>query len=161
MDEDMWKHPSTHQNLAAIRKFGNGVIPVNNGELASGLVGDGRMAEPEEIISFIQREYFAARPLTGKTALVTAGPTYEPIDPVRFIGNHSSGKMGFAIARELQKQGAQVHLVSGPVQVDFESNGVEITKVKTAKEMLDACERIFDKADITVMSAAVADYSPA
>lgn len=161
MDEDMWHHPSTKKNLDKLTSFGNKVIPVDKGELASGLFGDGRMAEPEAIINFINQHFFLPKPLAGKKALVTAGPTYEPIDPVRFIGNHSSGKMGVAIAKELQIQGADVTLVAGPsVQTDT-INGIIIEKVMTAEQMYTACVNCFDKMDIAVMAAAVADYTPA
>ena len=160
MDEDMWHHPSTKENLKKIESFGNKVIPVERGELASGLFGDGRMTEPEQIIQFISDNFFLARPLSGKKALVTAGPTYEAIDPVRFIGNHSSGKMGIAIAKELEKNGADVTLVLGPSSIDFSANGIKLIKVKSAEEMYKACLNSFEKMDLAVMSAAVADYTP-
>jgi phosphopantothenoylcysteine decarboxylase/phosphopantothenate--cysteine ligase len=159
MDEDMWHHPSTKDNLNKIESFGNKIIPVAKGELASGLFGDGRMAEPEEILQFLQDNFFLTRPLTGKKALVTAGPTYEPIDPVRFIGNHSSGKMGVAIANELYKRGAEVTLVLGPSSLQFSDNGIRLKRVNTAAEMYEACNEIFPVTDIAVMSAAVADYT--
>jgi phosphopantothenoylcysteine decarboxylase/phosphopantothenate--cysteine ligase len=136
------------------------MIPVEKGELASGLVGEGRMAEPEQIIQYINENFFLPQSLKGKRALVSAGPTYESIDPVRFIGNHSTGKMGAAIANELYKRGAKVTLVMGPTSLDFSTNGIELIKVTTAEEMYKACNERFGKADITVMSAAVADYSP-
>lgn len=160
MDEDMWHHPATRINLEKIGSFGNSVIPVEKGELASGLFGDGRMAEPEQIVEYLQTNFFLTRPLAGKKALVTAGPTYEPIDPVRFIGNHSSGKMGVAIAKELYQQGAEVTLVMGPSPIELPANGIAVKRVTTAAEMLEACEPVFEKADITVMSAAVADFTP-
>jgi len=170
MDEDMWHHPATVSNLRRLETFGNRVIPVEKGELASGLYGDGRMAEPETILGFA-REMLAAdaganlggsgRDLLGKKALVTAGPTYEAIDPVRFIGNHSSGKMGIAIARELADRGAAVELVLGPSSEDAAHPGVTIHRVRSAAEMYDACEKIFPGTDIAIMSAAVADYKPA
>lgn len=160
MDEDMWKHPATRENIVKLEKFGNTVIPTEKGELASGLYGEGRMAEPEQIIEFISSRFFLSQPLRGKKALVTAGPTYEPIDPVRFIGNQSSGKMGIAIARELQERGAEVTLVLGPSQLAIQSNGIFLERVVTAEQMFEACSRHFDEADITVMAAAVADYSP-
>jgi phosphopantothenoylcysteine decarboxylase/phosphopantothenate--cysteine ligase len=159
MDEDMWHHPSTKENLEKLRSFGNNIIPVEKGELASGLFGDGRMAEPEQIFQYLQDNFFLTPSLAGKKALVTAGPTYEPIDPVRFIGNHSSGKMGVAIAKELHKRGAEVTLVMGPTNLSFSENGVKVTRVHTAAEMLEACEKVFPSTDITVMSAAVADYT--
>jgi phosphopantothenoylcysteine decarboxylase / phosphopantothenate---cysteine ligase len=160
MDEDMWKHPATRDNVGKLQKFGNTVIPAETGELASGLYGEGRMAEPEHILDFISSRFFLSQPLKGKKALVTAGPTYEPIDPVRFIGNQSSGKMGIAIARELHERGADVTLVLGPSQLPIQSNGIEVERVITADQMYQACDRYFDKADITIMAAAVADYSP-
>jgi len=160
MDLDMWRHPATLANVKKLQGYGNILIKPGTGELASGLHGEGRMAEPEEIISFITADINKTLPLTGKQILVTAGPTYEAIDPVRFIGNHSSGKMGFAIANELAKQGAQVVLVTGPTaQVNSHSN-IERINVTTAAEMLDACLRHFESADACVMSAAVADYTP-
>jgi len=160
MDEDMWQHPATKINLQKIESFGNRIIPVEKGELASGLFGDGRMAEPEQIIQYLLDNFFLTGPLAGKKALVTAGPTYEPIDPVRFIGNHSSGKMGIAIARELQQQGAEVTLVTGPVQAELPGNGIIVKKVKTAAEMFAACMEVYETTDIAIMSAAVADYTP-
>ncbi len=160
MDEDMWQHPATKANLSRLESFGNKIIPVEKGDLASGLYGDGRMAEPERILKYISDNFFLSRPLKGKKAIVTAGPTYEPIDPVRFIGNHSSGKMGVAIAKELYNRGADVTLIMGPSQLSFSNNGISLIKVKTASEMYEACNAIFDKADIAVMAAAVADYSP-
>jgi phosphopantothenoylcysteine decarboxylase / phosphopantothenate---cysteine ligase len=160
MDEDMWHHPATKANLATIESYGNKVIPVEKGELASGLYGDGRMAEPEQIVEYLGKNFFLSGQLAGKKALVTAGPTYEPIDPVRFIGNHSSGKMGIAIAKELHARGAEVMLVMGPSNIDFSPNGLRVQKVVTAGEMYSACQAEFSKADIAVMSAAVADYTP-
>lgn len=160
MDEDMWHHPATKENLKKLESFGNTIIPVEKGDLASGLTGEGRMAEPEQILDFICTRFFLTRPLTGKKAMVTAGPTYEPIDPVRFIGNHSTGKMGLAIARELQHRGAEVTLIMGPTQVDMSSNGIPIVKVKTADEMYRASNKVFEKSDIAIMAAAVADYAP-
>jgi len=158
MDEDMWHHAATIQNLAKIESFGNKIIPVGRGELASGLSGDGRMAEPEAIVQFLQDNIFSKKSLRGKKAFVSAGPTYEPIDPVRFIGNHSSGKMGIAIANELHNRGAEVILVGGPT-VDLVS-GVQLVKVNTAAEMYEACVSAFKNSDIGIMAAAVADYTP-
>ena len=164
MDEDMWKHPATKENLKKLQSFGNKIIPVDRGELASGLFGDGRMAEPEQIVQFIEDNFFLDQPgngpLAGKKALVTAGPTYEAIDPVRFIGNHSSGKMGIAIAKELSHRGAQVTLVMGPTATEFSANGIELIRVTSADEMYKACHKIFSKTDLAIMSAAVADYAP-
>lgn len=160
MDEDMWHHPTTNENLKKIENFGNKIIPVEKGDLASGLVGDGRMAEPEQIIDFITNSFFFQSPIKGKKAIVTAGPTYEPIDPVRFIGNHSSGKMGIAIARELKDRGADVTLILGPTQIAFSESGINLVKVMTAEEMYHAAVSAFEGADIAVMAAAVADFSP-
>ncbi len=159
MDEDMWNHSSTKENLEKIESFGNKIIPVNKGELASGLFGDGRMAEPEEIIQFVVDNFFLTKTLAGKKAFVSAGPTYEPLDPVRFIGNHSSGKMGVAIATELYKRGAEVTLVTGPIHIG-PPNGIKLIKVTTAKEMYEASINSFKNADIGIMAAAVADYTP-
>ncbi len=158
MDEDMWHHPATRWNLARVLSYGNRVIPVERGELASGLVGEGRMAEPEAILEWVIRWFGQSRQLQGKKALVTGGPTYEPIDPVRFIGNHSSGKMGLTLAEELASRGASVTLILGPVQGDVP--GVEIIRVNTAAEMYEECIARFDYTDIAVMAAAVADYTP-
>ena len=162
MDEDMWQHPSTRANLDRLQAFGNKIIPVEKGELASGLYGDGRMAEPEAILSFIRDHIFSTPPpdLLGKRALVTAGPTYEAIDPVRFIGNHSSGKMGIAIAKELAERGARVDLVLGPSSEPVEIPGVVVVRVVSAEEMYNASIEKFPGIDIAVMSAAVADYTP-
>jgi phosphopantothenoylcysteine decarboxylase/phosphopantothenate--cysteine ligase len=161
MDEDMWKHSSTKRNLQILETAGNKIIPVDNGELASGLIGEGRMAEPENILSYISEHFFLKQDLAGKKVLVTAGPTYEPIDPVRFIGNHSSGKMGIAICEELAKRGAEVQLVIGPTSSAIKQKGVKVHKVQTASEMYDACIKEFADSDIAIMSAAVADYTPA
>jgi len=160
MDEDMWHHPSTKLNLQKIEAFGNKIIPVTKGELASGLYGEGRMAEPEALLDFIQEVFFIKKDLKGKKALVTAGPTFEPIDPVRFIGNHSSGKMGIAICRELAQRGAEVHLVLGPSSIHVDEDKVYLHKVQTAEEMYQTCLKIFPATDIAIMSAAVADYTP-
>jgi phosphopantothenoylcysteine decarboxylase / phosphopantothenate---cysteine ligase len=160
MDEDMWHHPTTIANLDKLRSFGNRVIPVDKGELASGLYGDGRMAEPEAIIRFVEEEIFLEKDLAGKKVLVTAGPTYEPIDPVRFIGNHSSGKMGIALSRELANRGAEVSLVLGPSALAVSIPGVRLQKVQTANEMYEACVAEFEDSDVAIMSAAVADYTP-
>ncbi|MEO6232040.1 MAG: bifunctional phosphopantothenoylcysteine decarboxylase/phosphopantothenate--cysteine ligase CoaBC [Ferruginibacter sp.] len=160
MDEDMWLHPATKSNLQRISSFGNLIIPVENGELASGLVGEGRMAEPESIVSWLKNYFSTDLPLRGKKAMVTAGPTYEQIDPVRFIGNNSSGKMGIAIAIELMNAGADVTLIIGPTSqmIPKELNTIS---VKSAADMYDAAISIFSDMDIVIMSAAVADYTPA
>jgi len=159
MDLDMWKHESTQGNIAKLQSFGNLMIAPGNGELASGLHGEGRMAEPEEIVTFLEAEIRNGLPLLGKKTMVTAGPTYEAIDPVRFIGNHSSGKMGFAIAEELYQLGAEVILIAGPTSLK-NSPGIKRIDVVSAKQMLDACLAHFNDSKITVMSAAVADYTP-
>jgi phosphopantothenoylcysteine decarboxylase / phosphopantothenate---cysteine ligase len=160
MDLDMLQHPSTKKNIDTLISWGNHQINPTHGELASGLVGTGRMAEPEEIVRDLEL-FFSSGPLTGKKALVTAGPTHEAIDPVRFIGNHSTGKMGFAIAEELAHKGAQVTIVTGPTQLTSHLAGVEIIPVTSAEEMYQQCITRFPKSDITVLSAAVADYKPA
>lgn len=164
MDLDMMAHPSTQHNIDTLRSYGNHIIDSTSGELASHLIGKGRMAEPEAIFIEIER-YFNSldtqKSLRGKNVLITAGPTHERIDPVRFIGNYSSGKMGFAIADEAARRGANVIIVSGPVSVKPAEPGVEVVKVESAREMLDATVKHFDQADITILSAAVADYAPA
>jgi len=160
MDLDMWRHPATLANVQKLQSYGNLLIQPGTGELASGLHGEGRMAEPEEIVSFITTTFTRTLPLAGKHIIVTAGPTYEAIDPVRFIGNHSSGKMGFAIADELAKQGAAVTLVTGPTSQIIHHQSVKRIDVVTAAEMLEACLQHFELADACVMSAAVADYTP-
>jgi phosphopantothenoylcysteine decarboxylase/phosphopantothenate--cysteine ligase len=161
MDEDMWHHPSTKKNIATIESYGNKVLPAVFGELASGLVGEGRMPEPGDIMIYLQETFFRTNELQGKKAIVTAGPTYEAIDPVRFIGNHSSGKMGIAIAEELYAKGADVELVLGPGAVQTFFKGITTTDVRSAAEMYDKVISSFKNADIAVMSAAVADYTPA
>ena len=160
MDEDMWHHSSTKKNIATLKEYGNTIIDVDNGELASGLHGEGRMAEPAKIASFLTENFFRSTELKSKKIFVTAGPTYEPLDPVRFIGNHSSGKMGFALAEALYEKGADVTIVSGPVQQTKKYNGIKIIQAATAKEMYDACLKLHDETDIEVMAAAVADYKP-
>jgi len=159
MDLDMWKHESTQQNIQQITSYGNTVIQPNSGELASGLFGQGRMAEPEEIIGFLETVIRQGLPLLGKKVMVTAGPTYEAIDPVRFIGNHSSGKMGFAIADQFVRLGAEVVLIAGPTSQKSKET-VRRIDVQTAAQMLEACTKEFEHMDITVMNAAVADYTP-
>lgn len=161
MDEDMWHHPSTQKNMAALKEYGNILIDVESGELASGLIGEGRMAEPENIILFLKEKFFRQDILKGKKALVTAGPTYEPLDPVRFIGNHSSGKMGFALAENLYEKGAGVTVVSGPVHQQTKYKGINVVHVNTAEEMYNTCLQLHDEMDIEIMAAAVADYKPA
>jgi phosphopantothenoylcysteine decarboxylase/phosphopantothenate--cysteine ligase len=157
MDEDMWHHPSTQANIELLRGFGNNILPVDNGELASGLKGDGRMAEPEAIITYLHQFFAIQHQLLGKKVLITAGPTYEPIDPVRFIGNHSSGKMGIALAEACRDRGAEVTLIMGPTAQPLPGN-MRVLNVKTAAEMYDAATALFPGTDIAVFSAAVADY---
>ena len=160
MDLDMLQHPATASNLDRVSSFGNRIIQPNYGELASGLTGKGRMAEPEEIFSFIEDHFTTALSLKGKNILVTAGPTYEALDPVRFIGNHSSGKMGFAIAEEFARRGAIVNLVSGPTNQRVSNGSITIHHVTSAEQMYNACSSLFKKSDVTVLAAAVADYKP-
>ena len=159
MDLDMWKHESTQKNIQKLKHFGNTIIDPNNGELASGLYGEGRMAEPNEIVEFVNNHIKKSLPLYNKNVLITAGPTYEAIDPVRFIGNHSSGKMGFALANEMTALGADVTLITGPTseQTTAKLNRIDII---SAAEMLTACNQYFSQSDITIMSAAIADYTP-
>lgn len=160
MDEDMWQHAATRANIKRLQSFGTDIIPVENGELASGLFGEGRMAEPEFIKEYLSGIFSSAKDLAGKKALVTAGPTYEAIDPVRFIGNHSSGKMGVAIAEALAKRGAAVQLVLGPSALETSAQGITVTRIQSSAEMYEACVARFDDCDIAVMAAAVADFSP-
>ena len=160
MDLDMYLHSSTKENLKKLQSFGNLLIPPTSGELASGLVGEGRMAEPEDIVSFIEHDILGKLPLKGKKVLVTAGPTYEAIDPVRFIGNHSSGKMGFAIANAAANLGAEVYLISGPSNEQIKHSLVHRIDVISAEEMYTAVHSYFNGVDIAILSAAVADYKP-
>ncbi len=160
MDLDMLQHPSTKSNIDRLISFGNHQIMPAFGELASGLVGTGRMAEPEQIVGVLSRFFSTDKRLLGKKALVTAGPTHEALDPVRFIGNNSSGKMGFAIAEELANMGADVELVVGPTHLAVYSDKVKVTRVTSAEDMYKACVSHFPSSDITVFSAAVADYRP-
>ncbi len=160
MDLDMLQHPSTKSNIDRLISFGNHQIMPAFGELASGLVGTGRMAEPEEIVDFLSHFFSVEKKLSGKKALVTAGPTHEALDPVRFIGNNSSGKMGFAIAEELANMGADVELVVGPTHLAVHSDKVKVTRVTSAEDMYNACVSHFPSSDIAVLSAAVADYRP-
>lgn len=161
MDLDMFAHPSTTRNLELLRSYGNHIIEPASGELASHLVGKGRMEEPEVIASVLDRFFDRGMPLAGKHIMITAGPTYEKIDPVRFIGNYSSGKMGYAIAEEAASRGADVTIVSGPVALKAVNPRIKVVDVESAREMLEACERIFPSCDTAIMCAAVADYAPA
>ena len=160
MDLDMYKHPSTLANFKALHEFGNTIIPAESGELASGLSGEGRMAEPKNILAFIESDIANKLPLKGKKILVTAGPTYEAIDPVRFIGNHSSGNMGYDIAMCAAKLGASVLLVSGPSHYKANHTGIQILPVVSAQEMYDVCHTYFSQVDVAIAAAAVADYKP-
>ena len=160
MDLDMYKHPSTLANFKALHDFGNIIIPAESGELASGLSGEGRMAEPENIVSFLEADIASKLPLKGKKILITAGPTYEAIDPVRFIGNHSSGKMGFDIALCAAQLGAKVLLVSGPTHCKVNHSGIQLLPVVSAQEMYDVCHTYFSSVDVAIAAAAVADYKP-
>jgi len=160
MDEDMWNHPNTKKNLDLLRQNANTILDVSYGELASGLIGDGRMSEPEEIVQAINKFFENVNQLKGKKALVTAGPTYEAIDPVRFIGNHSTGKMGYAIAEELASRGAEVTLISGPVSITSKNKGIKMLYVSDANEMYTTCLSNSPSHDMVIMAAAVADYTP-
>ncbi|RWW98877.1 bifunctional phosphopantothenoylcysteine decarboxylase/phosphopantothenate--cysteine ligase CoaBC [Flavobacterium cerinum] len=160
MDLDMYKHPSTLASFKALASYGNIMIPAESGELASGLSGEGRMAEPENIIAFLEADLESKLPLRGKKILVTAGPTYEPIDPVRFIGNHSSGKMGFDIALAAANEGAEVILVAGPTHLKLGHPSVKVVNVTSSEEMYNACHEYFDGVDAAIAAAAVADYRP-
>lgn len=161
MDLDMLKHPATARNIKTLKSWGNLQIEPGFGELASGLIGSGRMAAPEEIVAQLNHFFEASNALKGKKALVTAGPTHEAIDPVRFIGNNSSGKMGFAIAEALANHGAEVNLIAGPVAQSIHHPNIKITSVTSAEEMYQACVSHFANTNITVLAAAVADYKPA
>jgi len=181
MDLDMYRHPTTQANLQRLQSFGNHIIPAEHGELARGLVGEGRMAEPEHIVAFLENSGLwaigsgiknsisenpethssAVGKLSGKRVLITAGPTYEPLDPVRFIGNHSTGKMGFALAEVMAHHGAEVELVTGPTYMQMTHPHIHVTRVMSAQQMYEAAAAVFPQADITVLAAAVADYRPA
>ena len=161
MDEDMWKHPSTKKNIKTIETYGNAILKVNNGELASGLFGEGRMAEPEQIIDYLKEFISSSNELSGKKVLITAGPTYEAIDPVRYISNHSSGKMGFALAEEMALKGATVTLITGPTKEMLHTNTINRIDVVSANDMYNSCIELSKDSDILIMSAAVADYTPA
>lgn len=160
MDLDMYKHPSTKESLETLQSIGNILIPATSGELASGLVGEGRMAEPEDIVAFMEQNILNQLPLKGHKVVITAGPTYEAIDPVRFIGNHSSGKMGFAIAKEAANLGAEVSLITGPSKEQISHSLVQRIDVVSSEEMYQEVHRVFEGASIAIFSAAVADYRP-
>ena len=160
MDLDMYKHESSKQSFEKLKAYGNKMIPAGTGELASGLVGEGRMAEPEAIVDFIEQDILNQLPLKGKKVLVTAGPTYEAIDPVRFIGNHSSGKMGFEIAKAAANLGAEVILITGPTQERLDDKRVEVVPVVSAEDMYIEVHNCFKSSDVAILSAAVADYRP-
>jgi phosphopantothenoylcysteine decarboxylase/phosphopantothenate--cysteine ligase len=160
MDLDMYIHPSTKESFSALQSYGNIMIPAESGELASGLLGEGRMAEPENILEFLEKDLEGKLPLRGKKILITAGPTYEAIDPVRFIGNHSTGKMGYDIADAAAKAGAEVILVSGPTHLKAANLAVKVIRVTSAGEMYAACHEYFDGVDVAIAAAAVADYKP-
>ncbi len=160
MDLDMYKHPSTLNSFSKLQAFGNVMIPATSGELASGLVGQGRMAEPEDIVSFIEKDILNGLPLNGKKVMITAGPTYEAIDPVRFIGNHSSGKMGFEIAKAAANLGAEVILISGPTHQTVNHNLITVVPIVSAVNMYEAAHKYYSNSDIVIAAAAVADYKP-
>ena len=160
MDLDMYKHPSTKNSLEQLQSFGDIMIPATSGELASGLFGEGRMAEPEAIVRFIEKDIVSKLPLKNKKVLITAGPTHEAIDPVRFIGNHSSGKMGFEMAKVAANLGAEVVLISGPTAQNINHAFIHRVDVKSAEEMYQACHKYYGNVDIAILAAAVADYKP-
>jgi len=161
MDLDMFVHPTTTRNIELLRSYGNHIIEPTSGELASHLVGKGRMAEPESIVEHLENYFASTQDLAGKNVLITAGPTYEKIDPVRFIGNYSSGKMGYAIAEEAANRGANVTIVSGPVSIKANHPSIKVISIESAREMHRQCIQLFPDMDIAFMCAAVADYAPA
>ena len=160
MDLDMYVHPTTQHNINQLTSYGNYVLPVGEGALASGLEGKGRMLEPYEILSLVETHFNTNTPLQGKTVLITAGPTFEAIDPVRYIGNHASGKMGFALAKEALVLGANVILITGPTNEKLDHSHLELIPVVSAEDMLNAVQNVFKKVDIAIAAAAVADYKP-
>lgn len=160
MDLDMYKHPTTIESFNKLKSFGNTIIPAESGELASGLSGEGRMAEPENILEFIKNKFKSELPLKGKKIVITAGPTYEAIDPVRFIGNHSSGKMGYDLALSAANYGASVTLISGPTHLSINHESVQLIKINSAEEMYFQCHKFFKTSDVFIGAAAVADYKP-
>ena len=161
MDLDMYRHGSTQANIQRLQSFGDFIIEAGYGELASGLVGEGRLAEPEAIVRRLEKQFSRRSVAVGKRVLVTAGPTQEAIDPVRYVSNHSSGKMAYAIAKAFADAGATVKLVSGPVSIKTEDQAIDIVKVRSAGEMFSVTERCFAGNDLVVFAAAVADYAPA
>jgi len=160
MDLDMYKHPATTANLDKLRSFGHAIIDAEHGELASGLTGEGRMAEPENILEYIKKKLAHDSPLMNKRVMITAGPTYEAIDPVRFIGNHSSGKMGYALAQAMADLGAQVELISGPSALQLDHPNIHIIEVENADQMSEASAKVYQQCHVAVLAAAVADYKP-
>ena len=160
MDLDMYQHPSVLANIQKLIGFGNHLIEAEHGELASGLIGQGRMAEPENLVAYLSNFFASKSALKGKKVMITAGPTYEAIDPVRFIGNHSTGKMGFALAEAAANQGAEVTLISGPTHLSIEHSNIKLIRVKSGNEMYEACSKANQFSDINIMAAAVADYTP-
>lgn len=160
MDLDMYQHPSVKHNLNKLQSFGNILIDAEDGELASGLSGQGRLAEPEHIVAKLETYFESKKKLKGKKVLITAGPTYEAIDPVRFIGNHSSGKMGYALAKAAANEGATVTLISGPTQLPAPASPIDLIKVVSGQDMYEAAKEVYAQSDITIFSAAVADYAP-
>ena len=160
MDLDMFAHPTTQRNIELLRSYGNHIIEPTSGELASHLVGKGRMAEPESIVAQLEDFFKKGEVLKDKHVLITAGPTYEKIDPVRFIGNYSTGKMGYALAEEAASRGAKVTLVSGPVSIKAKHPSISVINIESAREMHDQCIKQFPSSDIAIMCAAVADYAP-
>lgn len=161
MDMDMYSHPATQKNIQILKSYGNIFVEAATGELASGLSGKGRMEEPENILQHVVNLFLAANRFNGYKVLITSGPTYEPIDPVRFIGNYSSGKMGTAIATAIAQQGAQVTFITGPAAVEPQHPSVKIVRVKTASEMLEQAKNEFDSCQVAILAAAVADFAPA
>ncbi len=160
MDLDMYKHPSTKENILKLESFGNTIIYPESGELASGLEGEGRLAEPEHILSFLSNDIKSKKPLFGKRFLISAGPTHEPLDPVRFLGNRSTGRMGYALAERAHELGADVTLVSGPVSIELPNTGIKRILVTSAEDMYGAMTEHYDSVDVVIMAAAVADYTP-
>tara|TARA_R110000796_G_scaffold159169_4_gene275921 strand:- start:42604 stop:43809 length:1206 start_codon:yes stop_codon:yes gene_type:complete len=160
MDLDMYQHPSVLANIQKLIGFGNHLIEAEHGELASGLIGQGRMAEPENLVAYLSDFFASKSALSDKKVMITAGPTYEAIDPVRFIGNHSTGKMGFALAEAAANQGAEVTLISGPTHLSVEHSNIKLIRVKSGNEMYEACSKANQFSDINIMAAAVADYAP-